>query len=335
VRIPRQVAMASATAFSPAPLAYLSLIVILLSLSSSSLSLSAHQDLAAPPVTLYNSLGRSGLVLRPAPVMTLRGGAEVEGEPVRDEVPQEPIPPDPTKVYVGNLPQKVADDALKEFLSAAGEIVQLEVKRYKSTGFCKGYAMATFASEEEASTAVKTLAGGSFANRSVLVKPDAGYDPELAEKRKKIREEKSQSGEPRKGRPMGHPRFWPRCPQGRRVYVGNIKFGTSWQQVRDVMAGAGQVEFGRILKTATTMHDGSIRHVSKGFAIVHYADEESARKAVETLDGTMLNGRGLRIKPDMGRGAGMQGKGPAPAGAEGGDAPLEQAMENLDVGAAN
>ena len=39
------------------------------------------------------------------------------------------------------------------------------------------------------------------------------------------------------------------------------------------------MEFGRIIKSATTMADGSVRYVSRGFAIVQYASAEEATAA--------------------------------------------------------
>ena len=39
------------------------------------------------------------------------------------------------------------------------------------------------------------------------------------------------------------------------------------------------MEFGRIIKSATTMADGNVRYVSRGFAIVQYASPEEATAA--------------------------------------------------------
>mmetsp|Transcript_3729 Transcript_3729/g.8513 ORF Transcript_3729/g.8513 Transcript_3729/m.8513 type:complete len:115 (+) Transcript_3729:45-389(+) len=97
--------------------------------------------------------------------------------------------------------------------------------------------------------------------------------------------------------------YWPRCPRECRVYVGNIRFGTRWDDVREHMSKGGQVVFGRIIKQAREDPNSpsGVRYVSRGFAIVQYATPEDATKAIETLSGTTLNGRRIYVRPDESR----------------------------------
>ncbi|EKX32848.1 hypothetical protein GUITHDRAFT_120952 [Guillardia theta CCMP2712] len=246
--------------------------------------------------------------------MHLRGGDDEAVPAAASQIVA--VPPNPKKVYVGNLPISVQDDALKEFLSKVGEVTSLSVKRFPNSDRCKGFAMAEYATEEQAKAAIEQLAGSSFMKRSVLVRADSGIDPAkiaasqakraaaLARKAEAAARAATNGGAPvRQRRPpsMGHPQFWPKCPPGCRVYVGNIKFGTPWQDVRDHMAKAGHVEFGKIIKAPMTNMDGSISYVSRGFAIVQYRTPQDAEAAVTSLDQSILNGRSIYVRPDQGR----------------------------------
>jgi len=78
--------------------------------------------------------------------------------------------------------------------------------------------------------------------------------------------------------------------QGRRVYIGNLSWGVSWQDLKDHMREAGEVTRADVM----TGPDGR----SKGCGIVEYATEEDAKKAVSTLNDTELNGRQIFVRED-------------------------------------
>jgi RNA recognition motif-containing protein len=78
--------------------------------------------------------------------------------------------------------------------------------------------------------------------------------------------------------------------KGRRVYIGNLSWGVSWQDLKDHMREAGEVTRADIM----TGPDGR----SKGCGIVEYATAEEAKKAVLTLNDTELNGRQVFVRED-------------------------------------
>lgn len=235
-------------------------------------------------------------------------------ENVVDQVPEEAkdmavIPPNPCKVYVGNLPMTTTEEEFKPFVETAGSVVSIDLRRDRG-GRCKGFALVEYSSAEAALQALDKLSGASFSRRSVILRPDQGLNPvQMAEKREKrnkaieaakaAQEAGIEPVRPRR-KMQGHPHYWPRAVKGSRVYVGNIRFGTSWQEVRDHMAQAGRVEFGKIIKTASTQADGTTRYVSRGFAIVQFTTAEEATAATETLDQLPLNGRNLYVRVDDG-----------------------------------
>lgn len=70
-----------------------------------------------------------------------------------------------------------------------------------------------------------------------------------------------------------------------RIFVGNLSFDASEQDLRDVFAGNGrQVESVRVFSCP------------RGFAIVVMATELDTAAAIAALDGQELHGRDLRVK---------------------------------------
>jgi RNA recognition motif-containing protein len=75
---------------------------------------------------------------------------------------------------------------------------------------------------------------------------------------------------------------------GNRIYVGNLSFNTNQNSLRDAFA-----EFGEI----TDVHVVSDRETgqSRGFAFVTMGTNDSAARAIEQMNGAMLDGRPLRV----------------------------------------
>lgn len=82
-----------------------------------------------------------------------------------------------------------------------------------------------------------------------------------------------------------------------RIYVGNLSFNTSEESLRDAFEQFGQTNE---VKVVTDRETGRPR----GFAFVSMADAEGARRAIAELDGTMLDGRSLRVNEAEERNAG-------------------------------
>jgi RNA recognition motif-containing protein len=93
-----------------------------------------------------------------------------------------------------------------------------------------------------------------------------------------------------------------------RVYVGNLSWQTSWQDLKDHMRDAGEVQYAKILQD----REGR----SKGCGIVEFTEVEGAKDAIEKLTDTELKGRKIFVRED--REDGKRGGG---GGGEGGDRP--------------
>lgn len=77
-----------------------------------------------------------------------------------------------------------------------------------------------------------------------------------------------------------------------KLYVGNLSYGTTEDALREAFASHGDVVSVNVVKDKFT-------NQSKGFAFVEMTNGEEGRAAIQSLDGTELGGR--RIKVDEAR----------------------------------
>ena len=73
------------------------------------------------------------------------------------------------------------------------------------------------------------------------------------------------------------------------IYVGNLAYGLSEDELRSEFANYGEVVSVKIIV------DRENNDRSKGFGFVEMADAEAANKAIEELNGKVVAGRNLRV----------------------------------------
>jgi cold-inducible RNA-binding protein len=98
-----------------------------------------------------------------------------------------------------------------------------------------------------------------------------------------------------------------------KLYVGNLSFNTSNQDLSDLFSQVGTVE------TATVVEDRETGR-SRGFGFVEMASKEEGQKAIEELNGKEVDGRELKVneaKPRENRGFGGGGGGGSRGGGGG------------------
>ena len=101
------------------------------------------------------------------------------------------------------------------------------------------------------------------------------------------------------------------------VYVGNLSYGTSSEDLRTLFE-----EFGEVTSANVISDRDSGR--SKGFGFVEMSDDAAARAAIEKLNGTEVGGRTITVnearpREDRGnRGGGSGGRGGGYGGGRGG-----------------
>ena len=73
-----------------------------------------------------------------------------------------------------------------------------------------------------------------------------------------------------------------------KLYVGNLSFNTSNQDLNDLFGEIGAVESTNIIEDRETGR-------SRGFAFVEMASDDEAKKAIEQFHGKDLDGRALTV----------------------------------------
>jgi RNA recognition motif-containing protein len=105
------------------------------------------------------------------------------------------------------------------------------------------------------------------------------------------------------------------------IYVGNLPYSATEEEVAEAFAAFGPVERVKIITDRETGRP-------RGFAFVTLADEAKVKEAAEAVDGQELGGRALRVNPAEprepragggGGGGGGGGYGGGGGGGRGGD----------------
>jgi RNA recognition motif-containing protein len=90
-----------------------------------------------------------------------------------------------------------------------------------------------------------------------------------------------------------------------RLYVGNLNFRTTGDELREIFSQAGEVENASVVEDRDTGR-------SRGFGFVEMATAEGAAAAIEQFNGKELGGRALTVneaRPRVERGGGGFGGG--------------------------
>jgi RNA recognition motif-containing protein len=74
-----------------------------------------------------------------------------------------------TRLFVGSLAWATTDDSLKDFFSAAGNVVSANVIVDRDTNRSKGFGFVEMSSDDEAKKAVDELNGKELDGRSIVV----------------------------------------------------------------------------------------------------------------------------------------------------------------------
>ena len=186
------------------------------------------------------------------------------------------------RVYIGNLSWDVAWQDLKDHMRQAGDVVHAEVI-CEQNGRSKGCGIVEFATDEEAKEAISTLTDTDLKGRMIFV-----------------REDRESAGA---GAAVGQQHGGGERVQNTSVYVWNLAYETSWQELKDHMRRAGNVD------QATVLTDTEGQSI--GCGVVVYQRAHEASRAIRELQGSELKGRVMNLREDRaqsgGRGYGQSG----------------------------
>ena len=95
---------------------------------------------------------------------------------------------------------------------------------------------------------------------------------------------------------------------GRKLYVGNLSFSTTSQELESLFGAHGTVQSAQVITDRETGR-------SKGFGFVEMGSDDEARAAISALNGQQHGGRALTVnearpkEPRAGGGGGGGGRG--------------------------
>ena len=94
---------------------------------------------------------------------------------------------------------------------------------------------------------------------------------------------------------------------GRRLYVGNLPYSATEDQLTELFGRVGKVDSVRVMRDMATGR-------ARGFAFVEMANDDDAQKAISEFHEQQMDGRALvvneaRPKPEGGFGGGGGGRG--------------------------
>jgi cold-inducible RNA-binding protein len=103
---------------------------------------------------------------------------------------------------------------------------------------------------------------------------------------------------------------------GKRLYVGNLPYSATEEQLNELFGQAGKVDSVRVMRDMATGR-------ARGFAFVEMSTDDEAQRAISEFHEYRLEGRALvvneaRPKPEGGFGGGGAGRGGRGPGGSGG-----------------
>src|SRR5207253_4696114 len=99
--------------------------------------------------------------------------------------------------------------------------------------------------------------------------------------------------------------FFGRPSMGKKLYVGNLSYGVSDGDLRQLFEAHGTVESAQVIMDRDTGR-------SKGFGFVEMGRDQEAQAAIQAMNGKEVDGRALTVneaKPREDRGGGGGGRG--------------------------
>ncbi|GAP85545.1 putative RNA splicing factor Pad-1 [Rosellinia necatrix] len=169
-------------------------------------------------------------------------------------------------VFVQQLAARLRTKELKEFFEKVGPVNEAQIVKDRISGRSKGVGYVEFKNEDSVTAALQ-LTGQKLLGIPVIVQLTE------AEKNRQVR---STDG-------TGHGNSVP----FHRLYVGNIHFSITEQDLQNVFEPFGELEFVQLQKDDTGR--------SRGYGFVQFRDADQAREALEKMNGFDLAGRPIRV----------------------------------------
>ncbi|VVB10428.1 unnamed protein product [Arabis nemorensis] len=167
-----------------------------------------------------------------------------------------------TSLYVGDLDFNVTDSQIFDAFSQMGQVVSVRVCRDVDTRRSLGYGYVNFANPQDAARAIQELNYIPLYGKSIRVMY-SHRDPSVR---------RSGAGN---------------------IFIKNLDLSIDHKALHDTFS-----TFGNIVSCKVAVDSAG---QSKGYGFVQYANEESAQKAIEKLNGMLLNDKQVYVGPFLRR----------------------------------
>jgi RNA recognition motif-containing protein len=191
-----------------------------------------------------------------------------------------------TRVYVGNLSYESSWQDLKDHMKQIGDVAYAEV--FKEGKKSKGCGIVEFRDKEDARRAIEELNDTMLGNRKIFVREDREQQNNHSGGSDKDRDRRDRDRGGRRDGRQGRERDF--SGSGRKIFVGNLNYSTTWQDLKEFFAPCGDIDRVEIASGP----DGR----SQGRGTILFFSSESARKAISTYHDLMFQGRKLIVHED-------------------------------------
>ncbi|KAK4631625.1 RNA-binding protein rsd1 [Fulvia fulva] len=202
------------------------------------------------------------------------GGRGERGDRDSRRSPQGGKPTEPTDderdrrtVFVQQLAARLRSRELKDFFEQAGSVVDAQIVKDRVSGRSKGVGYVEFKEEESVQKAI-ALTGQKLLGIPIIAQLTE------AEKNRQARTTEGTATQSN-GIPF------------HRLYVGNIHFSITEDDLKNVFEPFGELEFVQLQKEEAGR--------SKGYGFVQFIDPTQAKEALEKMNGFELAGRPIRV----------------------------------------
>jgi len=224
------------------------------------------------------------------------------------------------RVFVGNLDWGTTWQDLKDHMGTAGEVKSADIFE-TSNGRSKGSGMVEYCEPAGAQRALDEMSETKLGERLIFVREDRGPSEAASGKGSKGKGKsgkgkskddresneaapgkggkgkgKSSKGKGKsskgngKGKSKDESMLYRPSDKGRLLYVGNLNFDASWQDVKEVFK-----DYGKVIRVDTPVRDDGR---SKGYGLVLYETEEEAALAIHNLHDTEFQERRLVVREE-------------------------------------
>uniref|UniRef100_A0A0G4HA21 RRM domain-containing protein n=1 Tax=Chromera velia CCMP2878 TaxID=1169474 RepID=A0A0G4HA21_9ALVE len=216
-----------------------------------------------------------------------------------------------SRVYVGNLSWGVKWQDLKDHMGKAGKVQHADVFE-DASGKSKGCGIVEYASPEGAQAAIESLNDSELFGRMIFVREDREEGKDRGERAPRTYQNYSRgdgsgnyggggsfnrrgggrfSGGGRGGNSFrSGPPVASADDKGRQIFVSNLSWKTSWQDLKDLFKDCGGIVRADVIK----FPDGR----SKGVGTVLFHDAESADDAINRYNEYEFQDRKIQVRLD-------------------------------------